>query len=96
MSQEKFYSQLNRSREDYRYDLWKHYRTRVTEMIVNQLGGDEDKVLVLGAGNLDDLDVGSLCEKSDELYLTDIDTESVIEGLMKQGMYGHIGLVLML
>lgn len=61
------------------------HRRRVTELVVSYWpeGGTG---CVLGAGNLNDLDMSSVLRVADAVHLVDLDPEAVTTGLRRQGL----------
>ncbi len=80
---EDFQRELNQNRDVSRRMKWEKHRNHVTELFNHVLlkKGSVDRVAIFGAGNCDDLDLDSLASKCNEMYLFDIDVES-----MKRGM----------
>lgn len=73
-----FYFKLNKSTAEYR-DNWSIYRKRITDYIMSSFNTGK-KTLVLGAGNMNDIEINVLREVSSGLVLADIDIESVQTG----------------
>lgn len=89
-----FNKQVNRSFDNERlYKDWAEYRGDITNYILDHLEGCANKILVIGAGNCNDLALEPLQEKSESLILTDIDVEAMVDGLERQGLDGQFELV---
>jgi hypothetical protein len=72
--QKKFNQILNQS-DDNRFNVWKEYRDSLTNHlleVIDKLNNRPD-IIIIGAGNSDDIDLRKLEEKSNKLVLTDID-----------------------
>jgi len=85
---ESYYHQLNREGID-RYRLWAPYRNAIFDQIkgyIQEKGINPRSLLVIGAGNLDDLDLKKLQTIFSIITLSDIDTEHIEIGLLKQGI----------
>ncbi len=73
------------------YDLeethqrWSDYRGRLTEKVSEHLLQDRN-LLVVGAGNLNDLNMNVLLRCTGKISLLDIDINAVKEGLVRQGL----------
>ena len=79
---QRFNIQLNQSTYD-RFDAWKDYRKQLTSWVLFALGSKKNQsILVVGAGNLGDLDLQSF--KEHQLHFLDIDLSSVKKGVMRQ------------
>lgn len=59
------------------------HRARVMECILAAAGG---RLAVLGAGNVNDIDLARLLESFDELHLVDLDAEAPALGVARQGV----------
>ena len=75
---------LNSSYNVYeKYNSYKSYRKQVTDRIMSILSTDSS-LLIVGAGNLSDLDLSALSKY--EVTLLDIDEEAMKEGIKRQGL----------
>lgn len=74
---------LNKSYcKDYKYDEWSGYRSKLTNIInSSKLSGE---VLIVGAGNLNDLDIQKINNDDVNLTLLDIDGNAILSGLERQ------------
>jgi len=63
------------------------HRDRVTR-ILTASAGTRSSLCVLGAGNLNDLDLGWLLQLYHEVHLVDLDVDAVHAGLARQGCSG--------
>ncbi len=81
---ERFYHRLNADGSD-RFTRWRPYRDEITTMIQSHLseGTRVASLLVLGAGNCDDVDLNALSILADTLTLADIDAEAMAVGVRK-------------
>jgi len=80
-STEQFYRALNESvSTDENFNKWSSYREDVTAFAVNGMWKN-GSCFILGAGNIFDIDLNKVSEKSDEIVLSDIDIASVYKGL---------------
>lgn len=66
------------------YDEWSGYREAITSYIEEAMGDEVDTILILGAGNCNDIGLKHLIRRSKQLILTDIDGEAVRRGSMRQ------------
>ena len=71
---------------DEKYQRWSGYRNSIKEFIAKAI---EDKVdggraVVFGAGALNDIDIPFLCNTFSQVVLTDIDKESMLDGIVRQ------------
>jgi len=85
-----FNKNLNRGhKEERRYRRWSWYREAVTEYILKHIPKKEEShLLVLGAGNCEDLDLVKLKQACGQLTLSDVDRESMLIGIKQQGVTG--------
>lgn len=65
-----------------RYEYWSSYREELTEILGNVDIAGKD-ILILGAGNLNDIDIKELSEKAKNITLLDIDSNSVVTGIKR-------------
>ena len=73
---------------DEKYARWADYRKWTSSFIESAVKDDSGikKVLVLGAGNVNDLDLHLLCMRFDSIVLTDVSARSIGEGIKRQGL----------
>ena len=72
-------------------DRWSEYaghRERVTQLLI-QSAPTGGRLLVLGAGNCNDLDLSALLEVFAEIHLADLDSEALKEGVLRQHVHTH-------
>jgi len=74
-SARQFQQELNQS-DATRHMAWEAYRTKVSEAILQQSLGTS-RVWILGAGNMDDLDLSMFSEHFDQVFLSDIDPQAM-------------------
>jgi hypothetical protein len=67
------------------WEVFRSHRTRVTELLKGAAGSRDSRLCVLGAGNCNDLDLGSLLEVYREIHLVDLDAEALAGGVGRQG-----------
>lgn len=80
-----FNQHLNASyNADFMHGEWTAYRDVLTDFSVASLR-EQSNILVVGAGNLNDLDLKKMQGHTGTLHLTDIDVESVKQGIQRQG-----------
>jgi hypothetical protein len=84
-----FEEQQRRNRQSREaWALFAPHRARVTELIVQQIERlrkrGQARVAVLGAGNLNDLDLQQLAPACESLDLIDLDGEALADGLARQ------------
>lgn len=76
-----FNQDVNRSLDpDAQFPRWANYRQQIGKLV----SGAWHHSIVLGAGSLNDIDLGLLCSASDGVVLVDIDTDSVWKGIERQ------------
>lgn len=63
------------------WDDYTEHRERLTGLLREHAGG---RLAVLGAGNMNDLDLGALVDRFEELHLVDLDREALQRGLARQ------------
>lgn len=83
MNSIKHFNRILNSDEYNRFEQWKNYRNELTNYILNNTENYIDSLLILGAGNCDDLDISRLNNSSNSLTISDIDKVSLIEALDK-------------
>jgi hypothetical protein len=74
-----FYGQMNQGREADRIGKWMSHRQEIKFLIEQSLGNlnGKDEIIILGAGNCDDLDLPYLADKFHTVALADIDNDSM-------------------
>lgn len=68
------------NRSSKRHDLWKTYRNTLTSYIIDKIDKNPNKInnlLIIAAGNCDDLDISKIHRKTTKLYLSDIDIQAL-------------------
>ena len=73
---------LNQS-DPLRFESWKTYRKKITTSVVTSFGDAPNELLIIGAGNCDDLDLNVLSETFGKLYLSDIDEKALQSAVTK-------------
>lgn len=89
-----FDEQVSRNRDSRsRWIEYGTHRTRVTQLIARQApqGG---RLLLLGAGNCNDVDLQTLIGTFSEIHLVDFDMEALRWGIAQQGLASHPQLIL--
>jgi len=74
---------------DYKYVLWSEYRKQNNKLIddIIALNGQEsNEIIVLGAGECNDLDLEYICSNFHRVVLTDVDSRSLKEGINRQSL----------
>ena len=71
-----------------KYESWNNYRKRVSALIGEAFTVNPQirSALVLGAGNLNDLDLHDLCVRLNRLVLTDADLSGIERGIARQNL----------
>jgi hypothetical protein len=74
-----FYGQMNQEREPDRTGKWMNHRQEISHLINQSIGQLplKDEVIILGAGNCDDLDLPYLVSRFHSVSLADIDGEAM-------------------
>jgi hypothetical protein len=74
-----FYGQMNQGREADRIGKWMSHRQEIKFLIEQSMGeiNAKDEIIILGAGNCDDLDLPYLADKFHTITLADIDNDSM-------------------
>jgi len=83
-----FNSNLNQDTSK-RYERWIDYRTKIDDFLSPILADStltKDQALIIGCGNLDDLNLQTISKLFNQVTLTDVDLESVKEGIKRQGI----------
>lgn len=70
---------------DAAWELYASHRARVTRLLLDARPVTGERLCVLGAGNLNDLDVASLLSEFREIVLVDVDDAAIRRGLSRQG-----------
>lgn len=82
------YTDLNCKTEKNRFENWKQHRETLNSFLSESLKLLPDfkrkNVLVVGAGNCDDMDIGFLTAKFSEVYLCDIDVSTLKSSLTEK------------
>jgi len=81
-----FNSNLNQNQHK-RYERWTEYRTQIDNFLSPVLSDsslEKNKALIVGCGNLDDLNLKTITPLFESVTLTDIDLESVKKGVILQ------------
>lgn len=71
-------------------DAWARYaphRARVTQLVMDALGPG-DRVCVLGAGNVNDVDLLAVLEQARTVDLVDLDGDAMTDGVRRQELHG--------
>lgn len=86
----KFNKNLNKDHEnEQRFNRWDIYRKRITNYIIQGRTSDENgSLLIVGAGNCEDLELGKIKDAFRSITLSDIDNESMIKGIKNQNIKG--------
>lgn len=87
----------------HRFEQWKPYRDQLTKTIIASLNDTKDDILIIGAGNSDDIDLEQLKDHCQKIYLSDIDDQALSHAVQKyhlenvsllpaeySGLAGHI------
>ena len=70
---------------DAAWRLYAQHRERVTQLLLNARTPTGERLCLLGAGNLNDLDLAALSSVFREIVLVDVDTVALRRGLSRQG-----------
>ncbi|WP_434510095.1 hypothetical protein [Desulfitobacterium sp. AusDCA] len=88
--QESTYNNMNAARSSKRWDNWEGHRNQINrilhERVLKSSSTDFCKAAIFGAGNCDDIDLNYWLNNVDELWLFDIDLESVQQGIERQNI----------
>jgi len=84
---EQFNHDVNNS-DQTRFERWTDYRKKVSAFLLPHFEehGKQEKLLILGAGNCDDLDLLFLKTHYSFITLTDIDVLNIQKGIINQGL----------
>jgi len=66
-----------------RFTLYETHRKKSTELILSKCSCG--KILIIGAGNCNDVDLPTLCEHFEQVHLVDIDEDALRHGLRQLG-----------
>lgn len=79
-----------------RFDVVRAHRARVTDLVgqIARSLPNASRLCVLGAGNVNDLDLSRVLTDCAELHLVDIDGEAMERGVQRQGMAGEARIVI--
>ncbi len=72
-------------------NTWTSYashRTQVNSILKNACGHPSDRIMLLGAGNLNDVELSALLESFAKVTLVDLDSDAVLRGVARQGITG--------
>ncbi len=72
------------------YKEWSMYRETITSYVESVIEDRVQRILIVGAGNCNDIDLKVLNEKCHTLILSDVDGLSVNEGLVRQKAEGVV------
>ena len=81
--------EYNQEDSEDRWKTWEKHRETIKELQeknIFSINRKIDTAIVLGAGNCDDIDLNYLCSKVSKLTLSDIDLESMKNGVKKQNL----------
>src|SRR5690242_13875342 len=78
------------SREE--WESYRGHRRVITELLTSAPCGRGGRLGILGAGNCNDLDLGSLLAFYQEVHLFDLDAEALAHGVGRQNASGHAAL----
>ena len=76
---------FNQSIKD-QYNQWKDYRNEVSSCIKKHMDHHDEHLLIIGPGNLNDIDLNMLKSSFDHITLLDIDIQAVEQGLLLQNL----------
>lgn len=82
-----FYKIMNNQRTDARFNDWsriREFNTKFITSMIEKYNPDAEKLLIIGAGNCDDIDLQMLKDK--QLFYLDIDIGSVKKGIKRQNL----------
>ncbi len=69
------------------WDLYRHHRERVTQLLLDSAPPGQGTLCVLGAGNCNDLDLQRLRQHFRSIHLVDLDAEAVSLGCEMQNVF---------
>ena len=89
-----FFHQLNQSHKNLNQDDYIH---KTSALMKDALMHQDmlNSILVIGAGNLSDIALDFLCDKFHDIYLTDIDLESMNQALVEKQNHAKIKVIQM-
>ena len=70
---------------DAAWELYAPHRERVTRLLLDARTPTGERLCLLGAGNLNDLDLGALSSAFREIVVVDVDAAALRRGLSRQG-----------
>jgi hypothetical protein len=70
---------------DEAWELYETHRTKVTQLLLAARTNGAKRLCLLGAGNLNDVDLATLMSEFSELVVVDADLSSLKRGLARQG-----------
>ncbi len=70
------------------WGLYASHRERVTRLLLDARAPSAERLCLLGAGNLNDIDLSALLSAFREIVLIDVDVAALQRGLVKQGVGG--------
>jgi hypothetical protein len=79
----KMFNQIYNENQVSRFRLWTKYREELTTFICNQTQSKIERLLIIGAGNSDDIDLHELSKKTSHLFLSDIDKSALERAVSK-------------
>ena len=71
---------------DSAWALYAPHRARVTQLLLDARSSTGERLCLLGAGNLNDLDLAALSTAFREIVLVDVDAAALRRGLSRQGL----------
>jgi hypothetical protein len=74
------------------WEAYAEHRRCLTGVLARAATAGWSRLCVLGAGNVNDLDLPALLAAHREVHLVDIDSEALARGTARQGVAGHPGL----
>ncbi|MBT3319363.1 MAG: hypothetical protein HN948_04255 [Clostridia bacterium] len=71
-----------------KYSDWSAYRNDVTQFVKSAAHGSQDakSIIVLGSGECNDVDLKFLLDNFERVVLTDVDEQSIYDGIARQGI----------
>lgn len=66
-----------------KFQEWKEYRENIIKIVDGKLGKQKDSVIIFGAGECNDLDIGYFDARFDKITLVDKNMESMKRGIEK-------------
>lgn len=91
MNLKTFNCELNNSYSRHlKFEKWTSYRQEITDFVNENLAVSKGNLLVLGAGNCHDLNLKDLLQQGHALILTDIDGNSMIDGVERQKVQAEV------